>query len=202
MTKRPDNDRQQTEEGAAADKIAAAAKSKIIYTGFIAQEVEATAKKMNYDFSGVDAPKNDQDFYGLRYSEFVVPLVKAVQELSAINKVKDEKIAALEDRLSKIENLLKIAGTSVSITNGSLDQNSPNPFRTTTLIAYTLPSKYSIASIGITDAAGKLIKSVNVSGTGRNTLNLNADNLAAGTYQYTLYIDKTTADSKQFIIAR
>ena len=57
-------------------------KEKIVYTGFIAQEVEATARSLGYDFSGVDAPKNDKDFYGLRYSTFVVPLVKAVQELA------------------------------------------------------------------------------------------------------------------------
>jgi hypothetical protein len=30
----------------------------------------------------VDIPDNDKDLYTLRYSEFVVPLVKAVQELS------------------------------------------------------------------------------------------------------------------------
>ena len=30
----------------------------------------------------MDAPKNENDFYGLRYAEFVVPLVKAVQELN------------------------------------------------------------------------------------------------------------------------
>ena len=38
-----------------------------------------------YSFSEVDAPNNENDFYGLRYAEFVVPLVKAVQELSAQN---------------------------------------------------------------------------------------------------------------------
>jgi hypothetical protein len=54
----------------------------IVYTGFIAQEVEATAKSLGFDFSGIDAPKNDNDYYGLRYSTFVVPLVKAVQELA------------------------------------------------------------------------------------------------------------------------
>ena len=32
--------------------------SKIIYNGFIAQDVEAAAKKLNYDFSGVDKPKS------------------------------------------------------------------------------------------------------------------------------------------------
>jgi hypothetical protein len=55
-------------------------KARIRHSGFVAQEVEATAKKLGYDFSGVDAPKNENDFYGLRYDEFVVPLVKAVQE--------------------------------------------------------------------------------------------------------------------------
>ena len=52
----------------------------ILQTGFIAQEVELAAKKLGYDFSSVDAPKNDKDNYGLSYSEFVVPLVKAIQE--------------------------------------------------------------------------------------------------------------------------
>jgi hypothetical protein len=52
----------------------------IRYTGFIAQDVEAAAQSIGYEFSGVDAPQNDKSLYGLRYAEFVVPLVKAVQE--------------------------------------------------------------------------------------------------------------------------
>ena len=44
-----------------------------------------SSQNLNYDFSGVDAAKNDKDLYGLRYAEFVVPLVKAVQELSKLN---------------------------------------------------------------------------------------------------------------------
>jgi len=59
-------------------------KESIRYSGFVAQEVEAVAKAVGYDFSGVDAPKNSDDFYGLRYAEFVVPLVKAVQEQQAM----------------------------------------------------------------------------------------------------------------------
>jgi signal recognition particle subunit SEC65 len=55
-------------------------KEKIIYTGFIAQEVESAARQLGYDFSGVDAPANQNDHYGLRYAEFVVPMVKAMQE--------------------------------------------------------------------------------------------------------------------------
>jgi hypothetical protein len=55
-------------------------KEAITYTGFSAQEVEATAKQLGFNFSGVDAPKNENGVYGLRYADFVVPLVKAVQE--------------------------------------------------------------------------------------------------------------------------
>ncbi len=54
---------------------------------------------MNYDFSGVDAAKNDKDLYGLRYSDFVMPLVKAVQELSAKNDDMQQQIDELKAML-------------------------------------------------------------------------------------------------------
>jgi len=49
-------------------------------SGFLAQEVEAASQQAGYDFSGVKKPKGGSDYYGLSYAEFVVPLVKAVQE--------------------------------------------------------------------------------------------------------------------------
>ena len=61
-------------------KDAEALKGKMLQTGFIAQDVEKAASDCGFEFSGVDAPKNENDYYGLRYAEFVVPLVKAVQE--------------------------------------------------------------------------------------------------------------------------
>jgi hypothetical protein len=52
----------------------------IRFSGFIAQEVESAAKETGYDFSGIVAPKSSGDLYSLRYAEFVVPLVKGIQE--------------------------------------------------------------------------------------------------------------------------
>jgi hypothetical protein len=49
-------------------------------TGFIAQEVEQAADETGFDFDAVKKPQNDKDHYSLSYQEFVVPLVKAVQE--------------------------------------------------------------------------------------------------------------------------
>ncbi len=57
---------------------------------------------MNYDFSGVDAPKNQNDLYGLRYDEFVVPLVKAVQELAIKNDSLKSNNANLNSALSDV----------------------------------------------------------------------------------------------------
>jgi hypothetical protein len=73
-------------------------------TGFIAQEVEEAAMESNYEFSGVDAPENDNDHYSLRYSEFVVPLVKAVQELSKQNEEQARLFNELKSRLDELEN--------------------------------------------------------------------------------------------------
>ncbi len=76
-----------------------------IQSGFIAQEVAAAAEETGYQFSGIDAPKNDQDYYGLRYAEFTVPLVKAVQELSAENEALKEEVATLKAQNKQLEQL-------------------------------------------------------------------------------------------------
>jgi trimeric autotransporter adhesin len=67
---------------------------KIKYTGFLAQEVEQAAKAANYDFSGYDTPKNKWDLYKIKYAEFVVPLVKAVQEQQKIIELLQKQVEA------------------------------------------------------------------------------------------------------------
>jgi len=86
-------------------------KEKIRYTGFIAQEVEKAANETGYDFSGVIKPKSNKDLYSLSYAEFVVPLVKAVQELNERNEVLSKKIDTqqqlIEQLLKRLDNLEK-----------------------------------------------------------------------------------------------
>jgi hypothetical protein len=190
------------------------AKEQIVYTGFIAQDVEKAAKSLNYDFSGVDAAKNDKDLYGLRYAEFVVPLVKAVQELSKMNDEKDsiiqiqnDKINDLENRLAAIESLLNISSSannqhSVNISFGSLQQNIPNPFTHNTTIGYALPQKLTSAQIIITDKNGSTIKSITISGGSKGNITVDASTLASGAYQYSLIVDGKLIDTKQMILTR
>ena len=73
-------------------------------TGFIAQEVAEAAKASGFDFSGVDQPKNADDYYGLRYAEFVVPLVKAVQEQQKMIEAQNEEIQMLKKEIETLKN--------------------------------------------------------------------------------------------------
>ncbi|HSZ32766.1 MAG TPA: tail fiber domain-containing protein [Puia sp.] len=66
----------------AEDEIAVNQKEKIVYSGLIAQEVEVAAKKINYNFSGVDKPENSNGLYRLGYADFIPSLSKAVVQMS------------------------------------------------------------------------------------------------------------------------
>ncbi len=71
------------------------------YTGLLAQDVEAAANSIGYSFSGVDKPTNEQTIYGIRYSELVVPLIKAMQEMKALIDKQQKEIDELKALKSK-----------------------------------------------------------------------------------------------------
>jgi hypothetical protein len=180
--------------------------SKIVYNGFIAQDVEAAAKKLNYNFSGVDKPKTDDGLYGLRYSDFVVPLVKGMQELSEENNALKSEIQNLKSEMNELKAIV-LAGSQSGVSmqrvtinekpeTAKLEQNIPNPFNHTTIINYTLPQQFSSAKIIVTDIAGKVLKEVNITNAGKGSLMLDASTLAAGAYQYSLYVDRRLIDTK------
>jgi hypothetical protein len=56
-------------------------------------------KETKFSFNGVDAPDSANGFYGLRYSEFVVPLVKAIQE-------QQQMIESLQKEIKELRNLI------------------------------------------------------------------------------------------------
>ncbi|MEP6465446.1 MAG: tail fiber domain-containing protein, partial [Parafilimonas sp.] len=177
-------------------------KGQILYSGFVAQDVEKAAKQIGYDFSGVDAPKNDKDLYGLRYAEFVVPLVKAVQELSAKNDALEQRVEKLEAFINAQSSSVNNAQQTISLTSAGLNQNIPNPFNSSTTINYTLPKQYSAAKMMIADNTGKVLKEINLSGNSVGSIQLDASNLAASAYTYSLIVDGKLIASKQMIVAK
>lgn len=80
--------------------------SRIVRTGFIAQEVESAAKELGYDFDAVASPTNPAGKYALSYGLFVVPLVKAVQELSTQNQELKGRLDAQQAELAELRRLV------------------------------------------------------------------------------------------------
>jgi hypothetical protein len=184
-------------------------KSAVIYTGFVAQEVEKAADSLNFVFSGVDKPKDiNHSFYGLRYDDFVPALVKAVQELSAISDKKDSVINALQAKFDSLQTQMTefraiLMAQKALASRASLDQNSPNPFTGSTVIGYSLPKGASSAQMQITDATGKVLALIPLSpASGKNTLRADVSGYSSGTYNYSLIIDGKLAGTKQMISLR
>lgn len=166
---------------------------KVQFTGFLAQDVEKAANNIGYDFSGID---KSGKIMGLRYSDFVVPLVKAVQELSKQNEELQKQITELREMMNTN------AKSNVKLSNLSLEQNNPNPFTTTTTINYTLPQAFSNAQIVISDASGKILKRVPITGRGKGTVNIDATTLSPGAYNYALLVDNQLISTKQMILGK
>lgn len=84
------------------------------FSGFLAQEVSAAAQSLSYDFSGVEKPKNEGALYTVRYEEFVTPLVKTVQELSAGKEVLKSEAADLSKQLQLLQDNIAILKVSLA----------------------------------------------------------------------------------------
>ncbi|HNO71673.1 MAG: tail fiber domain-containing protein [Ferruginibacter sp.] len=186
-------------------------KEQIVYTGFVAQEVESVSNAVGYKFSGIDVPKNENDLYGLRYSDFVVPLVKAVQELSAEN---DKKSAAIEELNRKVDQLQSQvdlimknrandpAQSTFPSKEAYLEQNSPNPFNISSRIRYHLPVGTTNASLLLTNTNGQVIKAITLNAQSNGMVDIAAKELMPGVYFYSLFLNGKAIDTKQMVITK
>jgi trimeric autotransporter adhesin len=164
-------------------------------TGFVAQEVEEVIKKTGYIFHGVEAPKNENDHYGIRYAEFVVPLTKAVQELSAQVTKQQKTIDALKKVIQQ-----KDSKELDALDELEVFQNNPNPFQQDTEIRMNIPKSIQNATLFIYDLNGKQIDKQAVSGRGQVVAKVEGGHLSPGIYLYTLVADGQAAATKRMIL--
>ena len=126
-----------------------------IHSGFIAQEVETAANSCGFKSSIVSAPENANDPYALTYGEFVVPLVKAVQELSYTND-------SLKSVIKTTDSLLTVLQKQLTTTTNNLQQQ-----------------------INSCCNKGSVTKTLNTDSTEQNSTNSNNVTMAAVLYQNT-----------------
>ena len=131
----------------------------------------------------------------------------------SINYKQQRQIDAILQKLNDLQTAQRQCCTASSIATtqqvvinsadgAALFQNIPNPFNHTTTINYTLPQKYSSAKIMVVDKSGKILKEINVSGSGKGSLRIDASTLASGAYNYSLYVEGKLIDTKQMILVK
>lgn len=173
--------------------------------GFIAQETAPLFPELVH-YLEVDK------LYGINYAGFSVVAIKAIQELKTELDQRDDRIAELENRLARIEKLLTEEETSENhvilegpvseIDRAMLQQNAPNPFESITTIRYRIPKKAQRAALQISDANGTLLRRMTIEQRGEIQTSVDAANLPAGTYHYTLWVDGEIIGTKKMVLSK
>jgi hypothetical protein len=65
--------------------------------GFISQDVKKTIDELGVDFAGFIEGDDEEKMQGLRYTEFIAPMVKAIQELTEIVQEQQNQIDQLTE---------------------------------------------------------------------------------------------------------
>ena len=112
-------------------------------------------------------------------------------------------IATLEERIAKLESSLNAITSNTKLSYDAsfveLEQNQPNPYNRTTTIRYKIPAGVN-AQIIIYNSEGKLVKTMSATNNGQ--VQINAGELKAGTYTYSLVVDGKECASKKMVILK
>ncbi|MGB4774203.1 MAG: T9SS type A sorting domain-containing protein [Daejeonella sp.] len=167
-------------------------------SGFIAQEVEKAAQETGYNFNGIHKPENSTDNYSLAYGQFVVPLVKAVQE-------QEQKIELLQKQLDELKQLIKASNTSVTETaqtanvktgteNRGLVYDDINIYPNPGKGLFTISSTYTSIDVEVYNMAGNRIY------TKKNSAQFDLSGYPRGMYLVTISSNGKEITTKKLII--
>ena len=187
--------------------------------GVLAQEMQKIAPYTIGKFKHTDSLGKTNEYLDYNANALFYLLVNSVKELSSKNDEQKSEINGLRSEVDALKQVVlqlqqNLNGCSpcgqsfamsneLSVMNGaSLAQNIPNPFNHSTTINYNLPSLFSSAKIIVTDKAGKVLKQINLSGSGKGTMQVDASTLSSGAYQYSLYVDGKLIGTKQMVLTK
>ena len=173
--------------------------------GLIAQEVEQVFPEVvRTQYDGTK---------GILYSDLIGVLVEAINDLQDSLIVQGLQIAALQNQMNAMQAVffansgaqpqLEQQGRqfNVDFSQAVLYQNTPNPFKQETTIAYRLPSNIQNASLCIYNLNGQQLKKYELdTSVISNNVTVEGSTLMAGMYIYALIIDGQMVASKRMVL--
>ncbi len=169
----------------------------------------ATKKGETPHFYGIDTNSLQEAFPGIvqadakgnSYIDFasLVPvLLQSIKELQA-------QVAALQ-AVNQSPQLAPASPSGVGTTlqnelgGARLFQNTPNPFNSSTEIAYSLPQSVHVAAILITDMQGKAVERIELKDRGEHSVTLQGHSLVGGLYMCSLIADGKVVETRKMIV--
>jgi hypothetical protein len=136
-----------------------------------------------------------------------------IESLKDENKELKNRIANIEEQLSKICNLPCFQNGGESIKNSPintgmledaplLEQNEPNPFNQTTVIRYYIPESAQRSNIVVKNMEGKIVGDFNITEKGHGSIQVNSGLLSSGSFYYSLIVDGSVIDTKKMILTK
>ncbi len=171
--------------------------------GFIAQDVE-------HDFPEL-VLKDEKGMRSINYTGFTPIIIEALKTQQKQIETLQEVVKQQEEDLTKLKNAKKTtkAGTRAKNAPKSqntknkgnlLFQNAPNPFSATTMINYSITKDFHSANLYIFNLQGNEVKSYPLSKAGSGSIRIQASELKAGMYIYSLVVDGKIIDTKRMIL--
>jgi len=171
--------------------------------GVVAQEIQKVFPEVvrNWEYK-VDEEtgkktKVPTEKLGVMYADIIPVLIRGMQE----QQKEIEDLKQLVSRLTGAQ-VSNASASNVVLSSNSLEQNTPNPVKTSAVIKYNIAAVNGNAQLKITDANGKLIKQVQLANAGAGSVNIDCSSLTAGTYYYSLISDGKMIDTKKMIVAK
>lgn len=163
--------------------------------GFLAQELMEVYPEL--------VSKDTLGYYYVNYIGLIPVLVEALKEQKA--EIEVLKLANNGNNSGP----KKVGATTTigiketdALTYPVLDQNTPNPFNSSTSIGYYLPITIVNASIYVYDMNGIQLKSYPVAERGKGNIIIKGSEFNAGMYLYALIADGKIIDTKRMILTK
>lgn len=133
----------------------------------------------------------------INYVEMIPLLVQSINELK--EEIEDLKGQASGRKVAAARGTTGIDNSSIS--QNKLYQNTPNPFKETTTIHFTLADDAKDAAICIFDMTGKPVKKLPIT-AGMDSVSFGGYEIGEGMFLYSLVVNGQEIDTKRMIIRK
>lgn len=161
--------------------------------GFLAQELK-----------GIYPELVSQDTLGYYYVNYI-GLIPVLVEAMKVQKLQIDELTTKINDLS-LSGPHKVNSSNETLTDlltyPVLEQNTPNPFNTATIINYYLPRTVSDANIYIYTMNGEQLRNISLTDRGKSYVTIQGNVLNAGMYLYALIADGRVIDTKRMVLTK